>query len=853
MPRQPLALLALLLLVPRGAAATVVGDVCTGDPLCVLRATVSITAGTGTLDFGAREFRIARTGRLRLPGAEVLVVRARRIVLEAGAQVDHTGALAPARGASLTLAAGEELELQKSGPSRARLDLSASQAGGRIQLDAGGDVLVSGDLSVHGLESPGDGGSIEVTAGGHVTVDGDLKLVGAAGGTGGELVISAPRGRVVLNGSVDAAGGSEGGTIEIVAGPLLTSTGVLDASGVGNPADGGTVDMDAAGELTLGGRIVTFGSGGFGEGAIGGDVTVRAGGTLTAGAQIVAFGGGDGGTGAAIDLEAGPLLTITAPIDVGNPRGDGGSIAATADEVRVQAELNANGDGGDISLGTRRPLATTVAGPVTITGNVHASGASGSIFVEGCDVSVPAAGRLTTDGAPGGENFLQASGQMTIAGTLSARSDGRNLLQFRDRAPVLGPNITPAAIQQPTPTLRPCAGVPVCGNGVREPGEECDDDNLTACDGCSATCQLEVCGDGRAECTEACDDGNAVDGDACDTNCTRPACGNGIVAGAEQCDDGNTVSGDGCTANCRIECAPGCGDGIQQPGEECDDGNDVPCDACDCCRVPRCGDNIGCEECDDGNTRACDGCSPTCQTERLCGNGVVECDEQCDDGAENGQPGSECNAACHRCSPGSSPDCPCAVASDCQTTGLCGGAACEAGVCTSVPPEEPNCTDDGDVCNGTAACDPDAGCVRAPALSCSDTDDCTDERCDPVEGCVFPLRPGFAGLTCRVNALEAEVQAAARGDLKGSVRRTLRQLVAGVRGRARKAERSRKPAKALTLLAAARRQLGKLGSVVETGRARDRIEPALAERLVRAAGQATVALDAVSGSITPGS
>jgi prepilin-type N-terminal cleavage/methylation domain-containing protein len=32
-----------------------------------------------------------------------------------------------------------------------------------------------------------------------------------------------------------------------------------------------------------------------------------------------------------------------------------------------------------------------------------------------------------------------------------------------------------------------------------------------------------------------------------------PVCGNGIVEGDEQCDDGNTVSGDGCSADCIVE------------------------------------------------------------------------------------------------------------------------------------------------------------------------------------------------------------------------------------------------------------------------------------------------------------
>ena len=53
----------------------------------------------------------------------------------------------------------------------------------------------------------------------------------------------------------------------------------------------------------------------------------------------------------------------------------------------------------------------------------------------------------------------------------------------------------------------------VCGNGKIEIGEECDDGNTTACDGCSPTCKLERCGNGIVECDEQCDDG-ALNGTA---------------------------------------------------------------------------------------------------------------------------------------------------------------------------------------------------------------------------------------------------------------------------------------------------------------------------------------------------
>src|SRR5262249_38865862 len=63
----------------------------------------------------------------------------------------------------------------------------------------------------------------------------------------------------------------------------------------------------------------------------------------------------------------------------------------------------------------------------------------------------------------------------------------------------------------------------VCGNGKVEVGEQCDDGNHVACDGCAPTCRLERCGDGIAECGEECDDGaaNGTPGSRCTSSCTE--------------------------------------------------------------------------------------------------------------------------------------------------------------------------------------------------------------------------------------------------------------------------------------------------------------------------------------------
>jgi cysteine-rich repeat protein len=143
----------------------------------------------------------------------------------------------------------------------------------------------------------------------------------------------------------------------------------------------------------------------------------------------------------------------------------------------------------------------------------------------------------------------------------------------------------------------------VCGDGVVDGNEQCDDGNTVSGDGCSATCQTEFntkCGNGQLDGNEQCDDGNTASGDGCSADCMvengydcigspstctviPPACGDGIVNGDEECDDGNMADGDGCSATCQIEtgftcsgahsvCTPLCGNGALDPNEQCDAG-----------------------------------------------------------------------------------------------------------------------------------------------------------------------------------------------------------------------------------------------------------------------------------------
>ncbi|TFH22239.1 MAG: DUF4215 domain-containing protein, partial [Myxococcales bacterium] len=114
------------------------------------------------------------------------------------------------------------------------------------------------------------------------------------------------------------------------------------------------------------------------------------------------------------------------------------------------------------------------------------------------------------------------------------------------------------------------------------------------------------CGDGSVDAGEECDDANDFDGDGCLSTCKAASCGDGrLWGGVEDCDAGEANSdtrADACRSDCTL---PVCGDGIADSDEECDDGNEDSADSClPGCIAPWCGDGILREEverCDDGD------------------------------------------------------------------------------------------------------------------------------------------------------------------------------------------------------------------------------------------------------------
>jgi len=247
---------------------------------------------------------------------------------------------------------------------------------------------------------------------------------------------------------------------------------------------------------------------------------------------------------------------------------------------------------------------------------------------------------------------------------------------------------------------------PVCGNGIKENGEECDDGNNNNYDSCRNDCTLPYCGDGIKDSGEECDDGNNDDYDGCTNDCKIGECelvltktdskdpvqrGDNFYYSISLENVGKAV----CTGG-GVELVEHFPDEIEflysnplpsydgnkwnfgkiYPGEkhnvdifvkvkktaECESSfkNEVCVWAfetgtscideytyVECPYNPECGNGIldSGEECDDGNTEDCDGCSSECLIE-YCGDNIIQygLGEECDDG--NNVSGDGCSSNC---------------------------------------------------------------------------------------------------------------------------------------------------------------------------------------------------------------
>jgi len=405
--------------------------------------------------------------------------------------------------------AGGGLDLRSDGDVSIGGTVDADGAyGGDISVDASGDVVIDGaDLSATAARGSGDGGIIDVRASGAIRISGATTLTtdGHRGqgdcGFGGEQRLDAGRSIFVAD------------------------TAVMQANGPGPDCDGGIVSLYADRDILFDGTMIVEGTG---SDSAGGDILLDARGTvsLASTAHISARGGyGDGRFDAVADLD----VVLDGEVDLS---------ATTSNGFGGVATIDANRQG-------------------QFSGYLVVAGESGVVDVAACTVELDGAGRIETTGTQGLNKLTGTEAIVVAAGTslLADETSGENRLVHGDASspPTLLGTVTPTPIVIYNAALPPCR---YCGNTVVDIGEECDDGNYVAGDGCAPSCIIERCGDSVVQTTiEECDDGNLVDGDGCDSNCTFTRCGNAIVTPPEACDDGNLIAGDGCSSTCAEESA----------------------------------------------------------------------------------------------------------------------------------------------------------------------------------------------------------------------------------------------------------------------------------------------------------
>jgi hypothetical protein len=284
--------------------------------------------------------------------------------------------------------------------------------------------------------------------------------------------------------------------------------------------------------------------------------------------------------------------------------------------------------------------------------------------------------------------------------------------------------VVPAALL--CATLAPSAALAVCGDGIFEDNEQCDDGNTVPGDCCDAECRAE---DNGAPCT---DDGNTCTFDVCDG---EGSC-NHFPDQKAQCDDGNACTlFDFCNSDgfCASE-------GSLEDGSICEDAS--LCGGSGVCTQGFCaGDPASC----DGFGDLCH--SATCDVESgNCVTSTLEDGTPCDDGGICTDPGEckdgECILPPRDCSEFAGPclvaNCSPELRGGCYSSPKKDGTACddtngctEPGVCIegdcNTTPKD--CSSYADQCND-AACDPksEQGCFSAPkedTTPCDDGNGCT--------------------------------------------------------------------------------------------------------------------------------
>ncbi len=244
---------------------------------------------------------------------------------------------------------------------------------------------------------------------------------------------------------------------------------------------------------------------------------------------------------------------------------------------------------------------------------------------------------------------------------------------------------------------------------------------LVDCSALDDDCNHGICQPSTGDCVAQPinEGGSCDDGDLCTEN---EACVQGVCSGTLiECDDQNTCTDDTCDPPTGCVFAP-------DDTNSCSDGN--VCNGVETCFAGNCWAGAPLN-CDDGNVCTTDTCHPLlgCQHSNVAAG--APCGDPADTNCDNPDACDGFGVCQSNHEPNGTP-CPDAL--------YCNGAeTCQDGVCAPGTPVPGCCEDDGDcnngdVCDGQESCS-NHTCVQGTPLNCNDANPCTDDACDPVTGC----------------------------------------------------------------------------------------------------------------------
>ena len=483
------------------------------------------------------------------------------------ARAGAPGYYAPDESSTVVLRAAEDVTLA------GELDKGGAQWGGYLNIDAGRDVLVKENVNLSAGGMPyADGGNIDITAGR------DL-VIAKRDGSGKTRIVS--------------IGGSD----------KIGYDGYADFYG----GQGGYLTFLADGDLTIEDQVRIEASSALRQGLsegypYGGNIYAIAGGTVTVGGELVSQGSGFIGEGRFVRLEGTAGLTLLPSADINVRSNRAGEVRLVSDgpmqlDGRVDTRSNVldgtnffagyYGYGGSLLV---YGMADVRVGGKLLTGS---DGYGDDLSINVCRLTIESGGSLDhtlrdSQSYEADDNVLTIRESMSVepgGEVLASGVDGgKNIIRFRDAAkpPILDGTVDPAPIQVVDPSL---VGCPVCGNAEIDQGESCDDGNTVSGDGCRDDCQDEGClaATPGFPGVDLCDDGDACTIDVCDpvahscsniasceegVECTVDACVSGAcehVPDDTLCDDGDECTDDICNATSGCVFAnltgPSCEDG----------------------------------------------------------------------------------------------------------------------------------------------------------------------------------------------------------------------------------------------------------------------------------------------------